>query len=156
MANAEIRLTECGDGDWDILIAFTKAFCAEDRHPHGPRNEAALRALVANPIHGRAAIIRSGDVPVGYAVLCYGFSLEFCGRDGFIDEFYVAPEHRGRGIASAALARLADLARGDGIEALHLEVMDGNDRAARLYRRHGWEQRASRLMTRLLPAADAP
>ena len=146
----DIALTECTEADRDTLAAFTAAFCAEDGHPHGPENEAAMRELMGNPVHGRALIIRRDGMAVGYAVLCYGFSLEYLGRDGFIDELYVAPDHRGLGIAAHALDQLQVIARADGINALHLEVMDGNEGAARLYRRHGWKTRPSRMMTKWL------
>jgi len=151
----QIDLSPCTGEEWDILTAFVAAFCAEDGHAHGPRNEATLRELMANPALGRALMIRRDRVPAGYVVLCYGFSLEFHGRDAFIDEFYVAPEHRGHGIGAQVLDLLEEVARADGVKALHLEVMDGNESATRLYTRHGFETRKSRLMTkRLVRASD--
>jgi GNAT superfamily N-acetyltransferase len=39
---------------------------------------------------------------LGYIVLAFGFSFETGGRNAFIDELYVAPEHRGKGIARRA------------------------------------------------------
>ena len=41
---------------------------------------------------------------VGYVVVTLGFSLESGGRDGFIDELYIAPAARGRGIGAKVLA----------------------------------------------------
>ncbi|MEJ8571050.1 GNAT family N-acetyltransferase [Microbaculum marinum] len=154
MTVPDIALADCREQDWDTLAAFMHAFCEEDGHAHGPDNEAALRTLIDNPLYGRALLVWHGDEPVGYAVLCYGFSLEFCGRDGFLDDIYVAPAHRGLGIGRLVLERLQAVARDDGIRTLHLEVMDGNDGAARLYRRLGWHTRKSRMMTKSL-VADA-
>ena len=65
----------------------------------------------------------------------------------------MGPGQRGLGVASRALELMQEMARADGIKALHLEVMDGNEGAARLYRRHGWEMRESRMMTKLLTRA---
>lgn len=152
MADPDIALAECRDQDWDVLVAFMHAFCDEDGHEHGPENEAALRTLIDNPLYGRVVLIWHAGEPAGYAALCYGFSLEFCGRDGFLDEVYVAPAHRGLGIGSVVLERLQAVATADGVKTLHLEVMDGNEGAARLYRRLGWKQRDSRMMTKLLSA----
>ncbi len=146
----DITLTECTDADWETLTAFMAAFNEEDGHGYGPENEAALRELMANPLHGRALMIRRDGEPAGYAVLCYGFAVEFHGRDGFLDEIYVAPAHRGYGVAAHALEDLVEIARTDGLKALHLEVMDGNEGAMRLYRRAGWEFRPARTMTRYL------
>jgi ribosomal protein S18 acetylase RimI-like enzyme len=145
-----ITLTDCTDADWDTLMAFMAAFNAEDGHYFGPENEEALRGLVADPHHGRALMIRRDGEPVGYAILCYGYALEFHGRDGFLDEIFIAPEHRGFGIAAHALEKLVEIARADGLKALHLEVMDENEAAARLYKRSGWEFRPARTMTRYI------
>lgn len=153
MAPDDITLQTCAEADREVLLSFMRAFCIEDGHPHGPANEAALDALIANPANGRAVLILLDGDPVGYAALCFGFSLEFGGRDAFLDEFYVAPEARGRGVASRALDLLVETCRGDGVRALHLEVMDGNERAAGLYGRRAWVARPSRLMTRILEPA---
>lgn len=150
MAQPDITLSTCAGPHRETLAAFMRAFCIEDGHAYGSANAAALDALVADPGNGRAFLILQDGTPVGYAVLCFGFSLEFGGRDAFLDEFYVVPQARGRGVASRALDLLVEAARADGVRALHLEVMDGNDRAAGLYGRCGWMARPSRLMTRLL------
>lgn len=150
MAPDDITLQTCAEADREVLVSFMRAFCIEDGHPHGPANEAALDALIADPANGRAFLILMDGVCVGYAALCFGFSLEFGGRDAFLDEFYVVPDARGRGVASRALDLLVDAARADRVQALHLEVMDGNERAAGLYGRRGWIARPSRLMTRTL------
>ena len=46
----------------------------------------------------------------------------------FLDDFYVRPVHRGRGVGSAAIALLLEQARQLGVRAVHLEV--GRDNAA--------------------------
>ena len=42
-------------------------------------------------------------IAVGYLVLTLGYSLEYGGRDAFIDEVYIRSSYRGRGIGTAAL-----------------------------------------------------
>ena len=49
----------------------------------------------------------------------------------------VRPDHRGRGIGSALMARFIEQARGRGAERLFLEMREGNP-AESLYRRHGF------------------
>jgi GNAT superfamily N-acetyltransferase len=48
---------------------------------------------------------------------------------------YVAPEHRGRGVASALVQRVVEEARGSGVDRLYLWTTDQE----RLYARLGWE-----------------
>lgn len=50
----------------------------------------------------------------------------------------VRPEHRGRGIATALVAQVLDVARDGGATAATLEVRAGNTAAQRLYRRFGF------------------
>ena len=57
----------------------------------------ALLGLLRDPGLGRAWLILDGAGAVGYVVLCFGYSLEWLGRDAFVDEFYLREEYRGRG-----------------------------------------------------------
>lgn len=138
------------DEDLPTLERFAAGFNAEDNHGFGPRQKRALAEISARPDWGAVRMIRTLEGDAGYAIVCYGYSVEFGGRDGFIDEIYVDPAHRGRGIGGAALAALMDNARRAGFAALHLEVMLENKRAQALYERLGFEVRAARLCSAIL------
>ena len=56
----------------------------------------------------------------------------------------VAPDHQRRGIASALLARLFELTRGDERRGYTLEVRISNEDAIRLYEKLGFESRGVR------------
>lgn len=55
-----------------------------------------------------------------------------------LDGLCVAPEQRGRGIGTALLDAAGELARGRGLRAVGLSVVDTNPRAEALYRRLGF------------------
>jgi putative acetyltransferase len=55
-----------------------------------------------------------------------------------LKRFYVAPDHRGTGIAAAILAALTDYARINGAGVLRLETGDKQHAAIAFYRRHGF------------------
>jgi ribosomal protein S18 acetylase RimI-like enzyme len=107
----------------------------------------AVAELVANPQLGQVWVLCDGDRRVGYAVLTFGFSIEFGGRDAFIDELYIAEEFRGRGWGRLAINTMAEKGREAGVHALHLEVTRGNTRALELYRSSGYEEHDRYLMT---------
>jgi ribosomal protein S18 acetylase RimI-like enzyme len=134
--------------DLNHLTRMAIAFNDEDGHPLSPGGRRALKALCAGTPHGRGYVIEAGRTPVGYAVIGLSFSIEYGGADGFLDEFYVDEAHRGRGIGTAALKALDQIARKLKIRALHLEAMPENDRAAALYRRLGYRLSARRLMSK--------
>jgi GNAT superfamily N-acetyltransferase len=81
-------------------------------------------------------------------VLTFGYSLEFHGRDAFVDELYLQEGARGRGTGRQALEFLAGVCSDLGVRALHLEVVRGNEAAQRLYRGFGFEDHDRYLMTK--------
>jgi GNAT superfamily N-acetyltransferase len=95
-------------------------------------------------------LVEHDNAPAGYAVLTYGYSLEFLGRDAFVDEVYLRPAYRGRGWGRQTLRALEKSARAAGVNAIHLEAMRGNNRARRVYRQLGFSRRPSELMSKLL------
>ncbi|MDR5859464.1 GNAT family N-acetyltransferase [Halomonas eurihalina] len=101
----------------------------------------AVSMLLENDHYGHVFLIYAGDDLVGYLAVCFGFSIEFAGRDASLDELYVIPEARGLGTGREALVRLSETMRDSGIAALHLEVEKSNDRARGLYRDLGFTPR---------------
>jgi len=99
--------------------------------------------LLGAPDQGRILLVQSdkSDI-VGYAVLAFGFSLEFGGRDAFLDELFIAEAFRGQGIGSAALSAVCTWARREYLCALHLQVERDNKAAKALYNRAGFEDRS--------------
>lgn len=59
---------------------------------------------------------------------------------GELDRVVVAPEHRGRGVATALVEAIAADAQKHGIELLALEVRGYNHTAIRIYERLGWRR----------------
>ena len=104
---------------------------------------ASIDALLAMPAQGRILLVQSRDGEIaGYAVIAFGFSLEFGGRDAFLDELFIREACRGQGIGSAALSAVCAWARHEGLCALHLEVERDNKAAKALYTRTGFEDRS--------------
>jgi diamine N-acetyltransferase len=125
-------------------------------HEHGayyfdePVVRRVLREFLANLNLGRVWIFSEDAVPVGYIVLTMGYGFEYHGRDAFVDELYVEPQYRRRGIARQALQFVEEQAREMGVQAIHLEVDHGNDPALELYRGSGYQDHSRYLMTKRL------
>jgi ribosomal protein S18 acetylase RimI-like enzyme len=83
-------------------------------------------------------------------VLGLGFGIEHGGADAFVDDLYLAPEARGRGLGEAVMARLKEEARAMGLAALFLVVDPENLPARRLYDRRGFEGTRWLLMAKRL------
>lgn len=96
---------------------------------------ARLRQLLAE---GDVVALLAGDPVVGVGLLTLRPNVWYAGPVGLLDELYVVPAHRGRGIGRALLAAAEQLVRARGGQLLEINV-DGDDVAARrFYERHGY------------------
>ncbi|MEW9918726.1 GNAT family N-acetyltransferase [Marimonas sp. MJW-29] len=126
----------------DRLIALCAAFHAEEGIVQSDeQRRAALAPLLEGQPYGVAYLIGPPRAPIGYIVVCFGWSVEYGGLDAIIDELYIRPGVRGRGIASEALISLPKALSGAGLRAIHLEVDHTNEKAIKLYRRAGFSPR---------------
>ena len=137
------------ESDADILLPFMREYYAFDGHGFdGSKARGALMTLLRDASLGLAWLILNGDVLVGYVVLCFGYSLEWLGRDAFIDEFYLREEYRGRGWGRATMAFVEEAARAAGVRALHLEVVRENAAALQIYRTMGFHEHQSTFLSK--------
>ncbi|MEE2658922.1 MAG: GNAT family N-acetyltransferase [Candidatus Latescibacterota bacterium] len=79
------------------------------------------------------------DMPAGFAVFFHNFST-FLGKPGiYLEDLFVLPKLRRRGIGKRLLQRIAQLAVERGCGRFEWSVLDWNDPAKEFYRRHGAE-----------------
>lgn len=84
--------------------------------------------------------LEKDETPVGVARGCAFLGVEHGGTSGWIEELYVLPEFRQRGIGSLLIAEFIRVASGLGWRTIDLEIETGHQRAASLYERHGFTQ----------------
>lgn len=139
--------------DVPALLELQAVYYAEDQYPFvAALAGMAWEELLSNPGLGRAWVIEAESRLVGYAVMTLGYSLEYRGQDAFIDELYVAPAWRRRGLAHLVLAALDAACMDLGVKALHLEVERDKTAVQALYRRWGFADRQRVLMTKRIHA----
>jgi phosphoribosylglycinamide formyltransferase-1 len=151
--DGEIALRPLVAADAAALLDMVLAFHAEDGHPLSAGAEAAIRQLCAGDPLARGWFVELAGRIVGYAVLTLGFSVEYLGRDAFIDDLYLVTDVRGRGVGGRVMTLLEAEARAQGVRALHLEVDPDNARCLALYRRLGFAETGRRLMFKRLDAS---
>jgi GNAT superfamily N-acetyltransferase len=126
-----------------------RQFYAIDQYPfeeHAART--ALEQLLREHTLGRIWLITAEDEAIGYIVVTFGYSLEYHGRDAFIDELFVVASHRNRGVGTKAMQFVLDQCLDLGIHALHLEVERSNVAGQALYQNAGFEDHDRYLMTK--------
>lgn len=136
----------------ETLLPLVEAFhyemalgtSAEQRH-------AGIAPLLEGGPLGAAYLLGPVRAPMGYVVVTFGWSVEFGGMDCFLDEIYIRPTIRGRGIATEAINDLCKTLAQAEVRAMHLEVDRDDDRTQRLYTRARFKRRDRfSLMTRVL------
>lgn len=133
------------------LVAQRSAFWAEGGQTvDNTLTASCLESLMRDRSLGEAWLVLTSGVPAGYAVLAFGFSLEFHGRDALVDELYILPGLRGQGLGRAFLGFLEGRAGQAGARFLHVESMDSNPRAREFYRKLGYRAHPSVLMSKRL------
>ncbi len=137
--------------DLEAVLALHRDFFAEDGYAFAEEESRRnLARLLAEPGLGRVFVLEEGGRVAGYLVLTFGFSLEFGGRDALVDELYVAPGHRGRGLGTRALAAAEAACRELGIRIVHLVVERHKTGVRELYRRLGYVAPPRDVMTKRL------
>jgi GNAT superfamily N-acetyltransferase len=145
----DIAFHQAGRAEIAQLVQFMREYYAFDRLPFDEdRARGALTALVGDESLGRVWLICAAGAAIGYVVLTLGYSLEYGGRDAFIDELYVREAYRGQGVGTRALSFAAEVCRALGVRALHLEVERANRGAYDVYRRAGFVDHDRYLMTK--------
>lgn len=152
----KVTLRDASTEDLDQLVALMREMQADDPWSceftdHHARE--AAENLLHNPSLGRIWMIHLGSEVVGYIVLSFDYSLEYGGKCGWVDEFFVRKGNRGKGIGSEALRFFAERARELGARTVHLGVRRGNP-AINLYRRAGFKEHTASLMTKWLTNPD--
>jgi len=129
--------------DLDTLIPMVEAYHLFEgiNKTNEDRSKAVLPLLQAGSPYGYVYLIQVEQETIGYIALCYGYSIEFGGRDAFIDEFFITENMRGKKIGSRVMEMIKVEAAKLNIKALHLEVANVNRRAKRLYEASGFEAR---------------
>ena len=134
--------------DVPLLVGFMTEFYAETATPlDSTRAAHAFATLLADDRMGKVWLIEAGDVAVGYVVLTFSYSMEFGGRNAFVDDLFIQAAFRGAGLGTAALAQVRNFCVACGVRALHLETGRDNAAAHALYRRAGFEVTDRQLLT---------
>ena len=137
--------------DLTLLVDFMRQFYAIDNYPFdAPIARQVIQQIVEDGSLGRVWLIDYAGAAIGYVVLTFGFSLEYRGRDAFIDELFLLDAYRGQGLGTQILQFVLDACPALGIHALHLEVEHSNVAGQRLYRKHGFTGHDRHLLTHLI------
>ncbi len=124
--------------DITMLVSLMAEFYAEsDYQLEREPARLAFAKLIADNRLGSVWIINASQQDVGYAVITFRFGMEYGGLMACIDDLYVVPSFRNKGLGTDALKQIRDECARIGILAMTVEVGQGNMAAQKVYRRVG-------------------
>lgn len=127
--------------DANLIFALVSELATYEKLAHAVRStpEALAAALFAEGPRAFCSIAEWDGAPAGFAVWFYDFST-FEGRHGiYLEDLFVRPAFRGRGIGRALLAHLAARCAAEGLPRLSWSVLDWNAPSIAFYRAQGAE-----------------
>lgn len=119
----------------DLIRALARYEKLEDQVT-GTR-EQIERGLFGPRPYAEALLAEQGAEPVGFALFFHSFSTFLALPGIYLEDLFVVPQERGRGVGRALLARLAQLAVERGCGRLEWAVLDWNVDAIKFYERLG-------------------
>jgi GNAT superfamily N-acetyltransferase len=136
-ANVEIKPAR--EEDVPVILAFIKELAEYERLSHTVvATEDILRQSLFEENRGAEVVIGYyKEKPVGFALFFHNFST-FLGRPGlYLEDLYVKPEFRGKGIGRTMFHYLAKLAKERNCGRLEWSVLDWNEPAIKFYKSLG-------------------
>lgn len=135
--NVEVELREGTIADVPLLLSFIRQM-AEFEQLAVTATEQSLRAALFGEAPAARALLAfvDGD-PVAYATYFFSFSTMAGKRCLWLDDLFVTPDFRGKGIGRAVMVYLADVAMRHQCGRFEWIVLDWNETAIGFYQRLG-------------------
>lgn len=133
-----VEVRPAAEQEIEELLPLMRAYCDfyESSPPDDGLTEMA-RTLINDPSQGAMFIARAGGRTVGYATVDWKWSMLKAARIGYLEDLFVDPDNRGRGIADALIQACADRCRELGMPAMEWLTAPDNKRAQNVYDRTG-------------------
>jgi GNAT superfamily N-acetyltransferase len=136
---AGIRIVPAQASDVPVILEMIKALADYEQLTHEVvATEDDLRQSLFGPRPaGEVVLAYAGDTPIGFALFFHNFST-FLGRHGlYLEDLFVVPEWRGKGVGKQLLALIGAIAESRKCGRMEWAVLDWNESAIAFYRRMG-------------------
>jgi GNAT superfamily N-acetyltransferase len=133
-----LTITRVTETDLDELLPLMRAYC--NFYEVAPSDEALLalsRALTADPEREGVQLLARDDGAVGFATIYWSWATTSAERIGVMNDLYVAPEARGKGVAEALIEACRAECAAHGAGKLTWQTAPDNAAAMRVYDRVG-------------------
>lgn len=133
----DVRIENIVPSDFNELIVLIRDFASFERLPEKMTNSVEKMNEDRDFFHGFAARDRDNRM-VGYVTFFFAY-YTWTGKSLYMDDLYVRPEYRGRGIGSELIGSVIRFAQNEKCRLLRWQVADWNTRAIAFYKKLGAE-----------------
>jgi GNAT superfamily N-acetyltransferase len=136
-----VRIAPARPEDCVTVVALIRALAEYERLSHlvvGSEEDLRRELFGAHPVI-EAVIAWDGERAAGFALFFHNYSTFLARRGLYLEDLFVVPEARGRGIGKALIAHCARLAVSRGCGRFEWSVLDWNAPAISFYRAIGAE-----------------
>jgi GNAT superfamily N-acetyltransferase len=134
-----IEIRSATTDDAPLIVEFIRGLAEYEKLAHeAVATEEGLRATLFGE-HPQAEVILAfdGGHPAGFALFFHNYST-FLGKRGlYLEDLFVKPEARGKGVGRALLVELARIAKARDCGRFEWSVLDWNEPAIRFYKSLG-------------------
>jgi GNAT superfamily N-acetyltransferase len=134
-----LEIAPAREADVPLLLRFIRDLAVYEKLAHEvvATEEGLRRTLFGERRYAETLLARLDGTPVGFALYFHSYST-FLGKPGlYLEDLFVDPAHRGKGIGKALLQRLAGIAVERDCGRLEWAVLDWNAPAIAFYRSLG-------------------
>jgi GNAT superfamily N-acetyltransferase len=136
--NSEVKIRKASEQDTGFIFSMIKELAEYEKLSH--KVFATEEMLLENIFHKKYAeviLAEYGDQPAGIALFFHNFST-FEGKPGiYLEDIYVRPHLRSKGIGKIMLQYLIDLAKERDCARVEWAVLDWNEPAIKFYKKLG-------------------
>lgn len=136
-----VRIASARPEDCATILGLVRALAEYERLSHlvtGTEDDLRRELFDARPVI-EAVLAWDGDRAVGFALYFHNYSTFLARRGLYLEDLFVVPDARGRGIGKSLIAHCARLAVDRGCGRFEWSVLDWNEPAIAFYRSIGAE-----------------
>ena len=137
--DSALEIRPATERDAPLVLELIRGLAEYERLAHEcVATEAQVRASLFGPRPDAEVVIaRAGGEAAGFALFFHNYSTFLARRGLYLEDLFVRPAWRGRGVGRALLAHLARIAVERGCGRFEWSVLDWNVDAIRVYERLG-------------------
>lgn len=140
-SSSEVRIVPATRNDIPLILSFIRRLAEYEHLAHAcvATEDGISRTLFEDPVAAEVLLAYAGETPVGFALFFHNYSTFLAERGLFLEDLFVVPEARGKGVGRALFSALAEIALSRNCGRMEWNVLKWNQLAIDFYLRVGAE-----------------